>query len=209
MIRVTSDRGVELVKGEEALRLFAYPDPDSPLAQATPQLRHRWGFENATILIARLPPEIRALSGIPWTIGYGHTGDVTPADQVTEHQAEVVIRADLADAERCVNLRAPHVGQNQFDALVSLVFNIGCAKFNSSTLLRLVRDGDYRAVSGTAEKQFKDGQYARWNHDNGKVVDGLTRRRAAEAKLFATPDASSDFSNVESGIDSTATKVTP
>jgi lysozyme len=138
------------------------------------------------------------------TIGYGHTEDVKPDDVIIEHQADVLLEHDLADAEECVNLRAPGVNQNQFDALVSLVFNIGCSKFSTSTLLRLVRAGDFRSVSGTPGKQYSDGQFARWNHDDGVVLDGLTRRRKAEAILFATPTA--DFSDVQSGVESTAPK---
>jgi lysozyme len=137
-----------------------------------------------------------------WTIGYGHTQDVHEGDRITEHQAEVMLRSDLENAERCVSLRAPSVTQNQFDALVSLVFNIGCGQFDKSTLLRLVRNGDLQAVAGTPGKNYQDGQFARWNHDDGIVLDGLTRRRRAEAILFATPDA--DFTNVISGVETTA-----
>jgi lysozyme len=139
------------------------------------------------------------------TIGWGHTADVKEADEITAHHADVMLASDVADAERCVNLRAPNVGQNQFDALVSFVFNLGCARFDTSTLLRLVRAGDFRAAAGDPP-DFKNGQFIRFNHDNGKVVAGLTRRRIAEAKLFLTPDPPPDFSNVEAGIESTAPK---
>jgi lysozyme len=142
MKRVTGAAGLAMVKGREGLRLFAYPDPDSDLAQATPHLRKRWGFENAVTLLATLPAETQKLSGAPWTIGYGHTGDVEPGQQITEHQADVVLASDLGWAEDCINLRAPNIGQNQFDALVDLVINIGCPAFDTSTLLRLVRKGD-------------------------------------------------------------------
>lgn len=133
-----------------------------------------------------------------WSIGYGHTEDVSAGSRITEHQAEILLRADLAPAEEAVNRYTPCLGQNRFDACVSLAFNIGGNAFGNSALARLIRKGDYNAAAQ---------QFAKWNHDNGKVIAGLTRRRAAEAKLFATPDASPDFSNVESGIDSTATKV--
>lgn len=125
------------------------------------------------------------------SIGYGHTEDVHEGDEITEHQAEVMLRADLADAERCVQLRFPEANQNQWDACVSFVFNLGCTRFGSSTLLRLIRKGDYNA----AAKQF-----GRWVNDNGVQLPGLVTRRAKEAALFLTPD----FSNVQSGAESTA-----
>ncbi len=133
------------------------------------------------------------------TIGWGHTEDVKAGDEITEHQAEVMLRSDLADAESCVSLRCPNVNQNQFDALASLVFNIGCGLFNRSTLLRMVRIGDLRSASA----HFDDFVY-----DNGKFVQGLKNRRDKERALFDTPIAA-DFSNVESGSDSTAPKVNP
>jgi GH24 family phage-related lysozyme (muramidase) len=96
----------------------------------------------------------------------------------------------------CVNLRAPHLNENQFSACVSLVFNIGCAAFNSSTLLRMIRVGDYKAASA---------QFMRWVHDNGKFAQGLKNRRERERALFDTPEPP-EFSNVESGVESTAPK---
>jgi len=67
--------------------------------------------------------------------------------------------------------------QNEFDALCSLCFNIGCKAFTDSTLVRLLNEGDFDA----AEAQFK-----RWNKQAGKELAGLTRRRSAEETLFAT-----------------------
>lgn len=210
MTRKTGARGIALIKTREALRLFAYPDPDSKLAKATPELRKRWGFEDGAKLLASLPSSTRQLPGDPWTIGYGHTGDVTPEMEIDEHQAEVIFETDLIPREECVNLRAPGITQNQFDALVSLVYNIGCERFNTSTLLRLVRVGDYNAVTGDPARDFENGQFIRWNKDNGQVVHGLTLRRIDEAKLFMLPDdppAPADFSNAQAGVESTAPKV--
>lgn len=134
-----------------------------------------------------------------WTIGWGHVEGVEKGQRITEHQATELLRADLASAEMCVNLRAPHLNQNQFDACVSLVFNIGCAAFNSSTLLRMIRTGDYNAASA---------QFLRWVHDNGQFVQGLKNRRERERALFDTP-VPPNFSNVDSGVESTAPKVNP
>lgn len=80
-----------------------------------------------------------------WTIGYGDTGpDVVKGLTITKGQAEERLRKRLVEFEGYVN-RAVKVKltQNQFDALVSLVYNIGPTNFNSSTLLRKLNAGDY------------------------------------------------------------------
>lgn len=117
-----------------------------------------------------------ASGGDPWTIGYGHTRDVEKGQTITKHQAEVFLRDDLAWVERCIerNVTVP-LTQGQYDALCSLIFNIGQSAFASSTLLKLLNQRDY---AGAAD------QFARWNIAAGKVNLGLTNRRAAERALF-------------------------
>lgn len=111
------------------------------------------------------------------TIGYGHTGpDVKLGDVITEEEAEALLVADLAEAEDAVNDYVDvELDQFEFDALVSFTFNCGVEAFRTSTLLRLLNNGDYSA----AAMQFK-----RWVKDNGKVVQGLVNRRAAEQAMF-------------------------
>lgn len=117
-----------------------------------------------------------ATGGDPWTIGYGHTGpDVQPGLVISEDEADALLRKDLAKFERVVSLAVNGVTQNQFDALVSLVFNIGQGNFRSSTLLRKLSEGD---DAGAAD------QFLRWNRAAGKIMKGLTRRREAERELF-------------------------
>ncbi|SPF82136.1 Phage lysin (EC 3.2.1.17)  len=118
-----------------------------------------------------------------WTIGYGDTGpDVVKGLVITKEQAEERLRKRLVEFEGCVN-RAVKVKltQNQFDALVSLVYNIGPTNFNSSTLLRKLNAGDY---AGAAD------QFLVWNKGRvgGKlvVIDGLANRRKAERQLFVS-----------------------
>jgi lysozyme len=121
-----------------------------------------------------------------WTIGFGSTGvDPFNGGQIrqgtiwTDAQALERFRQHLAEFEREVNraVTAPTT-QNQFDAMVSLVYNIGAGAFRGSTLLRLHNGRNYAA----AEREF-----ARWNRAGGKVLAGLTRRRAAEAALYRKP----------------------
>lgn len=111
-----------------------------------------------------------------WTIGYGHTGDVSEGQTVTEEEAEELLRQDVAFAEDAVtDYVEGDLTQGQFDALVCFVFNIGAGAFRDSTLLRLLNQGDNE---GAAE------QFLRWNKAGGKVLSGLTRRREAERELF-------------------------
>ncbi|CAK0778032.1 lysozyme [Gammaproteobacteria bacterium] len=112
------------------------------------------------------------------TIGYGHlikSGENFAAG-ITEKQAELMLVADLVSAEEVVK-RWVNVAltQGQFDALVSLVFNIGAGNLMKSTLLKKLNAGD---VIGAAD------EFLRWNKAGGKVVEGLWRRRAAERGMF-------------------------
>ena len=116
--------------------------------------------------------------GEPWTIGYGHTRGVKPGDTCTQEQATEWLREDLRFAEAAVDhLVKVALDQHQFDALVSFTFNVGQGAFGQSTMLRLLNAGD---VAGAAK------QFGRWNMAGSRVLPGLTRRRAAEAKLFTT-----------------------
>jgi lysozyme len=112
-----------------------------------------------------------------WTIGYGHTGpDVTEGLAITQDQAEYLLGRDLQTAEGAINrLVTVPLGDNQFSALVSLVFNIGVGAFQSSTLLRDLNTGSYGLV------QFQIV--------NGVIDAGLQKRRAAEIALWNTPDS--------------------
>ena len=110
------------------------------------------------------------------TLGWGHTRAVAMGDTCTQAQADAWFLEDIAWVEDCVNgaVNVP-LTQQEFDALCSLVFNIGCGQFKTSTLLRLLNASDY---DGASE------QFAVWNRQAGQVLAGLTKRRAAEAELF-------------------------
>lgn len=112
-----------------------------------------------------------------WTVGYGHTGpDVTEGTVWTQQKADFELLLDIGRAELGVetSVTVP-MTQGEFDACVSLAYNIGVAAFRDSTLVRLLNAGDHEGAS----LQFK-----RWNKQKGVVLAGLTRRRAAEAELF-------------------------
>ena len=118
-----------------------------------------------------------ASGGAPWTIGVGHTRGVLPGTTCTYDQAMAWLRQDVVWAENAIN-RLVHVplDQNQFDALVDFVFNVGEGQFEHSTLLRLLNNGDYEG----ADEQF---QY--WVYASGRVMPGLVARRHDEAITFA------------------------
>ena len=111
-----------------------------------------------------------------WTIGYGHTKDVEPGMQITKEDAEEMLVEELHEYESYINdfVTAP-LSQNQFDALVSWVYNLGPANLKSSTMLKVLNAGDYDEVPA---------QMKRWNKAGGKVLEGLIRRREAESLLF-------------------------
>jgi len=121
-----------------------------------------------------------ASGGDPWTIGYGSTKGVTPGMVITEARAEDMLRADVAMFESAVNRLCPVTTQNQFDALVSLAFNVGEGNLASSTLRKMHNAGNYTGAQA---------EFARWNKAAGKVMPGLVKRRAAEAQLYGSSAA--------------------
>ena len=141
-----SQNGVNFIKSHEALRLKAYQDS----------------------------------KGV-WTIGWGHTKNVHPGDVITREQAEQFIRDDFAWVERILNADLvsgrdkPLVTQNEFDALCSLVFNIGSDAYLESTVRRKIKQGDKMAAAHA---------FGMWVYSNHKFVQGLANRRADETCLF-------------------------
>jgi len=121
------------------------------------------------------PSAYKDQNGIP-TIAYGHTSGVHMGDTCGVMQAEQFLAEDLKTAETAINdlVRVP-LTQNQFDALVSLVYNIGRGNFACSTVLRSLNENQNQAASAAI---------LMWVKTNGKVNPGLQRRREAERALF-------------------------
>ena len=115
-------------------------------------------------------------AGGVWTIGYGHTNCVKRYQLITEGDAEIALYGDLETAVTCVDRKVgPNLTQNQFDALVSLVYNVGVYAFTGSTLLRLLNEGD----PALAAQEF-----VKWDHVGIIEAPGLLARRKAERDLF-------------------------
>ncbi|TCK70087.1 lysozyme [Lonepinella koalarum] len=141
-----SEQGINALKGYEALRTKAYLDDAGK-----------------------------------WTIGYGHTGKVgnIPVRQgmeITEQQAEELFKSRLPEFENAVrnNVNVP-LSQNQYDALVSLAYNIGPTAFSNSTLVKKLNAGD---MDGAAE------QFMAWRKVGDKDNQGLINRRNREREMF-------------------------
>ena len=113
-----------------------------------------------------------------WTIGYGHTRGVRGGDVITERQAEDFLRKDLEEAEFIVeDLISEPLLQNQFDALVSLVYNIGSGNFHDSTIRRLIN-------AKCTEVRKLEHAWKMWKKSQGVTLSGLIRRREAEFNLY-------------------------
>lgn len=148
-----SERGLALIKEFEGYhrdlgdgRVAAYPDPAS--------------------------------GGDPWTIGWGSTGpDIRRGTIWTREQAEQRFAEHVNSFSRAV---AQAIGdaptaQHEFDAMLSLAYNVGVTNFSKSTLLRKHKAGDKAGAAG---------EFGKWNKAGGRVMAGLTRRRDAEARMY-------------------------
>lgn len=141
-----SDKAKDLIKSYEALKLKAYKCP----------------------------------AGV-WTIGYGHTAGVKQGMEISRQRAEDLFVNDLYTISEYpisdIFYKAKvTLTQNQFDALCSLVFNIGTTNFRKSTLLK-------KALVDPNDKSIYN-EFKRWNRSGKKELEGLTRRRIREANLY-------------------------
>ena len=122
-----------------------------------------------------------ASGGDPWTIGWGSTGPEIRRGVVwTQQQCDDRFTAHLGEFAQKVSklLGNTPTTQHQFDAMVSFAYNLGPGNLAASTLLKKHKSRDF---AGAAK------EFAKWNKAGGRVMAGLTRRRAAEAALYAKP----------------------
>ena len=149
---ITSDAGRAAIRAREGVRLIAYPDPGT--------------------------------GGEPWSIGIGHTGRASPpvpyrGMTCSVAEADAWLAADLAPMETAVNESCGVLGQNQFDACVSLAFNIGPGAFRLSSVARSCHLGRWQAAADA---------FRLYNRSAGRVMQGLADRRESERAQFLTPD---------------------
>lgn len=147
-----SETGIKLIKELEGCRLQAYDDYTGKPVKAN-------GTVKGTL-----------------TIGVGHTGkDVTKGLVITEERASELLRNDIKNVEKTISeVVKVSINQNQYDALCSFVFNIGCSAFRCSTILKLINQNKFAQSADC----FKD-----WHRGNNipHLLDG---RRRKEKELF-------------------------
>lgn len=114
-----------------------------------------------------------------WTIGYGHTKGVKKGQVITQLEADNLLKEDLSSFEKGVtSLIKSNINQNQFDSLVSFAFNLGLANLKSSTLLKKVN-------ANPNDRTIVD-EFLKWVYAKKVFLEGLHRRRQAEANLYFT-----------------------
>ena len=151
----TSQRGIDLIKRHEGVILHSYLCPANKL-----------------------------------TIGWGHTGsDVTEGMIITEKEAENLLKKDLKKFEGKLNYAIEHdnitLNQNQFDACISFIFNLGFSAFIFSTLYKKLKNGDYAGASEEFMKWIYITKTDKLTGEHFKIkLKGLETRRKSEQELF-------------------------
>lgn len=165
--------------------------PDTPSAPELPITPSQIGEAGLALIerfegCARLLPDGRfaaypdpGTGGAPWTIGWGATGKgIGPGTIWTKAECDARLESDLvkyaAEVKQALGPSLAWTSQSQFDAMVSFHYNTGA--IGRATLTAKHRAGDYAGAAA---------EFGRWNRAGGRVLNGLTRRRAAEAKLYA------------------------
>ena len=114
-------------------------------------------------------------AGVP-TIGYGHTKGVKMGQVITHEQADDYLIEDIAPLERHLNKLGINFRQEQFDALVSWLFNLGVGNFKKSNLLKRIQaDASDEAIAA---------EFIKWIYAGKTPLEGLKKRRVAEANMF-------------------------
>lgn len=114
-----------------------------------------------------------------WTIGFGHTGDVTSTMTISRKGAEGLLAADLADAAHVVDERVKvPLTVRQRIALISIVFNCGPGVLDGTKLVKALNAGNYRRAAD---------HFLEWSHAGGVVIEGLLNRRKAERWMMLHP----------------------
>lgn len=110
-----------------------------------------------------------------WTIGFGHTANVKEGDKITMAMAESLLKMDLVSREHFLNMLNLGLNENQFSALISLIYNIGQGNFLKSPVLKSLRNKETKNIKDAFMKHVYGG---------GVKLPGLVKRREEEYKLF-------------------------
>jgi len=112
---------------------------------------------------------------LTWGVGHAQQPGEVPPVEMTDDEVDALLAKDLLRFELAVSGLNADLTQNEFDACVSLAFNIGVGNFTKSTLAKLLIAGNHDAAAD---------QFLKWNRAGGNVVQGLTNRREKERELF-------------------------
>ena len=179
-----------------------YPDGDTPSAPSAPHDNARNDYTTSTRMVEIIktyegfsPRAIKLAGEDEYTIGYGHYGsDVHAGDTITEAEATVLMKKDLKVFENAVkNAVKVEITQSQFDALVSLSYNIGTGAFADSDTVKALNEGKV----GHAAVDIPS-----WRRGMGyQILPGLEKRRQTELEFFAAGEdfTITDCMNVRTG----------
>ena len=183
-----------------------YPDGDTPSAPSAPHDNARNDYTTSTRMVEIIktyegfsPRAIKLAGEDEYTIGYGHYGsDVHAGDTITEAEATVLMKKDLKVFENAVkNAVKVEITQSQFDALVSLSYNIGTGAFADSDTVKALNEGKV----GHAAVDIPS-----WRRGMGyQILPGLEKRRQTELEFFAAGEdfTITDCMNVRTGAGTT------
>lgn len=166
---------VKLIKQFEGCELRSYPDPDSPLSKELSKHGILSKFMDGKL---ELPDYLQALSGAPWTIGYGETKGIKQGMVWIQEEADSRLVARVGEFMDGVVKASPKLvkaSSEKLAAITSLAYNIGAEAYNDSTARKRIAVDDW---AGAAEA------ITWFNKDNGEVVQGLVNRRKIEKAVF-------------------------
>ena len=134
-------------------------------------------------LMLKAYPDPGSKNGLPITIGYGSTfyedgSRIKMGDVITEEKARKLFEWEVNTKTKVLNAMKLNLNQNQFDALVSFVYNVGVGAFNNSDMKKKIK---LNPNDPSIEAEFM-----RWTKNDGKVLKGLVTRRKEEAKIYFT-----------------------
>ena len=126
-------------------------------------------FEGCKLTAYKCPANV-------WTIGYGHTKNVTPGMKITQAEADNFIKSDILPIEMFLNKLKINLKQGQYDALIDFMFNLGISKFTNSTLYKLIK-------AGSSDEEICN-EFMKWVHVGKKTLPGLVKRRKWECEQW-------------------------
>jgi len=167
---------------ERGLALIAYYEASTSLKTRDGHVWYPGGYDNIPDKYLKVYADPIATDPVP-TVGFGTTSyDIKGLEIGHVYNEADVLRmfeTTIGRYEKAVNKHVTvPLNQNEFDALVSFVYNVGIAAFRDSTLLRLLN---------RSQRVLATNEFHRWNKAGGKEREGLRKRRASEAELFASP----------------------